>query len=140
MDIVSAWGRESTTGTFRIPVKIINPNSNTIIVKYCLFDTGFSGYLGLDKETIKDLGLKQIGIGKALTANGLLDYSTFLGKAELIDQKNDSIGGITSILEDKIEKKNIPVQEFEINIIGIKAIVQFNWLILGDKDILCILK
>jgi len=140
MDVISAWKRESTTGTFRIPIKIMNPVTNVSILKYCLYDTGFSGYLGLDDETIRVLGLKQIGIGKALAAKGLLEYATFLGRADLIDEKNATIGEIHSNSEDKIERDDIPIQEFDINIVGLKAIVQFNWLILGDKDVLCLLK
>ena len=103
---------------------------------------GFLVYLGLDKATINLLGLTKIGQGKGLTVTGLIEYDNFEGIIEIIDQDQKVIGRIINI---EISIKNteniiIPIQEFDIPIIGIKSILQFSWLLLSDKKAIFLLK
>ena len=48
MDMAGGWiiGRE--LGVYKIPICIVNPETDVSVVKICLFDTEFSGYLGFD--------------------------------------------------------------------------------------------
>ena len=50
---------------------------------------GFTGYFGLDKDSIFALGLKTVGSGKAKTAKGIVDYENYELSAEIIDEKQD---------------------------------------------------
>ncbi len=139
MEIAVAWNIEEQTNTFRIPIRVFNPTTNISIIKYFIFDTGFSGYLALDKETINQLGLERIGLGKAMTVNGLIEYNSYLGKAEFIDEKNGKLSTIEELTSTLKTNHNIPIQEFNINLIGMKSILQNSWLILKSK-VLCLLK
>ena len=103
---------------------------------------GFLVYLGLDKATINLLGLTKIGQGKGLTVSGLIEYDNFEGIIEIINQDQKGIG---RIINKEISIKNteniiIPIQEFDIPIIGIKSILQFSWLLLSDKKAIFLLK
>ena len=103
---------------------------------------GFLVYLGLDKATINLLGLTKIGQGKGLTVSGLIEYDNFEGIIEIINQDQKGIG---RIINKEISIKNteniiIPIQEFDIPIIGIKSILQFSWLLLSDKKAFFLLK
>jgi len=107
-----------------------------------LFDTGFSGYLGLDKDSVSTLGLPKIGRGKGLTAKGIIDYKNYKGILEIVDENEELLVKIENIDEnDKLhEKTEIPIQEFDLPIVGIKSIRQFSWLILSPKNILYLIK
>ncbi len=103
---------------------------------------GFLVYLGLDKATINLLRLTKIGQRKGLTVSGLIEYDNFEGIIEIINQDQKVIGRIINI---EISIKNteniiIPIQEFDIPIIGIKSILQFSWLLLSDKKAIFLLK
>ncbi|MHA1720811.1 MAG: hypothetical protein ACTSWX_01315 [Promethearchaeota archaeon] len=137
MEIAAAWKLEEKTNCFRIPIRIFNPTTKISIVKYFIFDTSYSGYLSMDKKTIAQLGLERIGLGKAVTINGLVEYNSFLGEAEFVDEKNAKL----STIEEKSSKSNfvIPIQELNINLIGMKSIRQKSWIILHSK-ILCLMK
>ena len=67
MNILSGWQIDKNLGVFRIPIRITHPSTRLSVIKYCLFDSGFSSYFGLDKTTIKLLELTKIGQGKRLT-------------------------------------------------------------------------
>ena len=139
MEIAIAWKIEEQTKTFRIPIRVFNPSTNISIIKYFIFDTGFSGYLALDKKTINQLGLERIGLGKAMTVNGLIEYNSYLGQAEFIDEKDAKLSVIEETTSEVKTKQIIPIQEFNINLIGMKSILQKSWVILHSK-ILCLLK
>ena len=141
MDILGGWQLDEQFGVYRIPIRIINPETKMSVIKFCLFDTGFSGYLGLDKETLNNLNLKKIGIGKGFTVQGLIEYQNYEGFVEIVDNEQKKLEMISMI--DKINSKLgniIPIQEFNIPIIGIKSIRQFSWLILSERDVIFILK
>ena len=142
MNILSGWQIDKNLGVFRIPIRITHPITKLSVLKYCLFDSGFSGYLGLDKAIIKLLGLTKIGQGKGLTVTGLIEYENFEGIIEIVSQDQKVIG---RIINKEISIKNteniiIPIQEFDIPIIGIKSILQFSWLLLSDKKAIFLLK
>ena len=139
MEIAVAWNIEEQTNTFRIPIRVFNPTTSISIIKHFIFDTGFSGYLALDKETINQLGLERIGLGKAMTVNGLIEYNSYLGQAEFIDEKDGKLSSIEEINSTLKTNHTIPIQEFNINLIGMKSILQNSWLILKSK-VLCLLK
>jgi len=138
MDIKGGWKLEEDFGIYRIPLRITNPETQTSIIKNCLFDTGFSGYLGLDENTITELNLKNIGIGKGYTVQGIIDYQNFEGLAEIIDDQLNPISTIHE-LDSGNEKEIIPIQEFNIPILGIKSIRQLSWLILAERDAIFII-
>jgi len=133
------WRLDSELSVYRLPLRITNPETNEWIMKYCLFDTGFSGYLGLDKETISLIHLSETGYGKGLVAKGVIEYKNYEAIVELIDENDAIIEKVYKI--DTLEKEDvISIQEFDIPILGIKIIKQFSWLILSDENILYLLK
>jgi len=142
MDIMGGWALDREFEVFRIPIRIINPDTNLSIIRNCLFDTGFTGYLGLDKKSIEELDLKKIGSGKGFTVKGLIDFNNFEAKAEIIDNEDRTLVIIKNIDEKRIEANRIKiaVQEFEIPIMGMKLIRQINWLILSERNAIFILK
>lgn len=142
MDILGGWQIDSQFGIYRIPIRISHPETNISIIKYCLFDTGFTGYLGLDKESVSLLNLPKVGQGKGMTVKGLIEYENFQGIIEIIDQERKTLVKIFNKDKDEGEKAEsiVPIQEFGIPIIGIKSIRQFSWLILFEKDALFLLK
>ena len=142
MDIKGGWILDEDFEVFRIPIRIINPETSLSIIKTCLFDTGFTGYLGLDKETIEKLNLSKIGIGKGLTIKGLVDFDNYEANIEIIDNEDNTLIKINNIDDSDVESENdrIPIQEFKIPIIGMKSIRQINWMILSKRKALFILK
>jgi len=142
MKAIKGWYFDKTLGVYRVPIRIINPQNNHSIIKFCLFDTGFSGYLGLDKDAISSLGLPKIGRGKGVTAKGIIDYDNYEGVLEIVDENEKSLVKIQNVDKDikAQEKTKIPIQEFDIPIVGIKSIRQFSWLILSTKDALYLIE
>jgi hypothetical protein len=141
MNIRQCWEINSKLNAFTIPVRFINPKNKISVIKYCVFDPGFTGYFGLDKKTIIELGLEQIGQGKALTITGDISYENYFGQVELIDEKQSILGKFKNV-DELIDKKNIeqiPIQLFRLPLMGIKSITQFSWLILGKKQWICII-
>ncbi|QEE15542.1 hypothetical protein DSAG12_01368 [Promethearchaeum syntrophicum] len=139
MEVAIAWKIEKQTKTFRIPIRVFNPSTNISIIKYFIFDTGFSGYLALDKKTINQLGLERIGLGKAMTVNGLIEYNSYFGKAEFLDENETKLSPIEETTSSSKTNLIIPIQEFNVNLIGMKSIIQKSWMIL-HSEILCLLK
>ena len=77
-----------------------------------------------------------------MTVTGLIEYENFEGIIEIISQDQKVIG---RIINKDISIKNavnniIPIQEFDIPIIGLKSILQFSWLLLFDKKVMFLLK
>jgi len=77
-----------------------------------------------------------------LTVTGLIEYENFEGIIEIISQDQKVIG---RIINKDISIKNavnniIPIQEFDIPIIGLKSILQLSWLLLFDKKAMFLLK
>lgn len=141
MNIRQCWLINPKLNAFTIPLRFTNPKSKISIVKYCVFDPGFTGYFGLDKNTIMELGLEQIGQGKALTITGEISYENYLAQVELIDEKQAILGKIINIdeLSDAKNTDHIPIQLFSLPLMGIKSITQFSWLILGKKKWICLI-
>lgn len=127
---------------FMIPIRIINPQTKLSIIKTCLFDTGFSGYVGLDNSTISMLKLTKMGTGKGLSINKIVEIENFEGTVELIDENQAPIAIIKNVDEnkDQSDKTLIPIQAIKLPIIGMRVITQFRWLIVSDKQIICLIK
>ncbi|MHA1651792.1 MAG: hypothetical protein ACTSYB_16490 [Candidatus Helarchaeota archaeon] len=142
MEILQCWKMHADLHVFIIPVRISNPETKLSIVKNCLFDTGFSGYIGLDHSTISMLQLPKMGTGRGLSIDRLVEIENFEGTAELIDANQASIATIKNIDTTNIQthKTLIPIQSINIPIIGMRVITQFRWLILPDKELICLLK
>ncbi len=141
MDLQKCWEIDDTLQIFRIPLRITNPLSNVSIISYCIFDTGFSGYLGLDKDTIASLNLPQAGTGKAMTVKGLIDYKNYEGFGEIVDVNQKTLQQIKNLdLPEKTSQAPILIQEFNFPILGMKSICQFSWLMLSEKRIICLLR
>lgn len=124
MNIVGGWKRDPQLQIFRIPVRISNPETKVTLVKYCIFNTGFTGYFGLDKESISLLNLPKIGRGKGVTVSGLIEYDNYNGIVEIVNQEQKAIIKILNKTKQEEIKSGeiIPIQEFGIPIIGIKSI------------------
>ena len=120
MDVVGGWQLDENFGIYRISVRIINPETKNSVIKFCLFDTGFSGYLGLDNNTIASLNLKKIGMGKGFTVNGFIEYQNYEAIAEIVDNEEKPIGKI-QMIDTETEETIIPIQEFNLPIMGVKA-------------------
>ncbi len=142
MDIVGGWSIDMEFGIYRIPIRIFNPETEISVIKNCLFDTCFSGYLGLDKETINFLNLKKSGTGKGFTVQGFIEFENYEGYVEIIDNEEKSLVDISNIdeLDSNLDKRIIPIQDFKIPIIGIKLIRQVSWMILSEQDAIFILR
>lgn len=142
MNILGGWKLDPQLQIFRIPVRISNPETKVTLVKYCMFDTGFTGYFGLDKESISLLNLPKIGRGKGVTVSGLVEYDNYNGIIEIVDQEQKVVIKILNkTKQDEIKLDEIiPIQEFGIPIIGIKSICQISWLILSEREAIFILK
>jgi len=142
MNILGGWKLDPQLQIFRIPVRISNPETKVTLVKYCMFDTGFTGYFGLDKESISLLNLPKIGRGKGVTVSGLIEYDNYNGIIEIVDQEQKVVIKILNkTKQDEIKLDEIiPIQEFGIPIIGIKSICQISWLILSEREAIFILK
>ncbi len=142
MNILGGWKLDPQLQIYRIPVRISNPETKVTLVKYCIFDTGFTGYFGLDKESIKLLNLPKIGRGKGITVSGLIEYDNYNGIVEIVDQEQRTIIKILNKTKQEEIKsvEIIPIQEFGIPIIGIKSICQISWLILSEREAIFILK
>ena len=141
MNIKQCWQMEELLQVFRIPIRISNPGSDHSEIKYCLFDTGFSGYLGLEKDTIDALNLPKTGEGRALTVQGIITYENYSGIAEIVNENQEILETISNSEEKNDSEKNIiPIQEFNVPILGMKAICQFSWFILSEQKIICLLK
>ena len=46
----AAFKLEVDLNVFRVPVRITNPKNKISLIKYCIFDTGFTGHIALDEE------------------------------------------------------------------------------------------
>lgn len=142
MDLRELWKWDPNYHSYLIPLKITNPSTGVSISKWAIFDTGFTGYVGLDSITIKNLQLPKKGMGKGITINGITQFNIFLAKVEILSKKNQTIKTILNLeIKKPKNKKNqiITIQEFKIPLLGLKAIGQFNWLIFGEKKILALL-
>jgi predicted aspartyl protease len=140
MDVHKCWAFEEELKIYRIPLRITNIASNISMIKYCLFDTGFSGYIALDSETIQALKLPQKGTGNGITVGGQFNYNNYAAKVELVDENQETIAVIKNVEEDRNDTNELMIQEFTIPIIGIRAINQFSWLVLSERKVLCLLK
>ena len=139
MQLLHSWIIDEKLNAFFIPLRVQNPTTQESVCKWCLFDTGFTGYLGLDRATLDGLGLKQIGTGKAHTITGEVSFTTYSGVVEIMKDTNTSLKNVLADEKD-IEDGNdsiIPIQELNIPMVGIKTIQKFNWLIISGHKMLC---
>jgi len=129
-------------GIFIIPIRIINPKSKISIIKPCIFDTGFSGYIGLDQDTILMLKLNKVGIGRGISIDRQIEIENFEAMAELVDKNQAYIAKIENndTTRDEEHKYLIPVQSINLPIIGMRVISQFRWMIISDKQTICLVK
>lgn len=142
MDILCGWKLDPDLNIFRVPIRIINPVTQKSLITHCLFDTGFSGYAGLDKETIASLDLESIGHGKGVTVSGVIEYNNYIAIIEIVNLEETTVAQIFNKDHEKeLENKFlIPIQEFDIPILGIKAIKQFSWLIQSEIEAILLMK
>ncbi len=139
MNLRELWKWDSNYQTFLIPLKIINPSTEVSINKWAIFDTGFTGYLGLDSITIKNLQLPKKGMGKGITISGITQFDIFLAKIEILSNNNQVIKPILNLETTGEENQIIPIQEFKIPLLGLKAIGQLNWVFFGERKILALM-
>ncbi len=144
LNLRCCWPWNPEVNAFLVPIRIANPSTRIALIKWCIFDTGFTGYLGLDPTTIKNLDLPELGHGIGATITGNVDFVNYSALAELVgpDQENLSTFHSTENSERNRDEGNnagIIVQEFKIPLLGSKAITQFSWLILKAKKILCLI-
>ena len=130
-------------GTFLVPVRVANPETKVSKVLWCIFDSGFTGHLSLDASTIRDLNLKPAGKGKAHTVTGSVDYETFFGSAEIVDENQKSIAHLTATHSTGTTNPDvsiIPIQQFRHPLLGLQSIQQLSWLIVAEKKMLCLVE
>ncbi len=138
MDVLKIWQMNEILNVFQIPIKITNPDTNTTIIKPCVFDTVFTGFLGLDNQSINSLGLMKIGKGQGWAVSGKIEYDNYRGQAEFGDVKSENLGIFQNI--DRVgglDVNQIPIQIFRIPILGMGIICQYRWLLAPDQK--CIL-
>ncbi|HUX97961.1 MAG TPA: hypothetical protein VMV49_00260 [Candidatus Deferrimicrobium sp.] len=142
MEIIQCWQMSAELGIFMIPIRIFNPKRDVSIIKNCIFDTGFSGYIGLDQNTILMLKLNKVGVGRGISIDRQIEVENFEAIAELIDNNQAQIAKIENIdeIKDEMSKYLIPVQSINLPIIGMRVISQFRWLMVSDKKIICLIK
>jgi predicted aspartyl protease len=142
LEIIQCWQMNAELGIIIIPIRIINPKTKISIIKNCIFDTGFSGYIGLDQDTILMLKLNKVGVGKGISIDRSIEIENFEAIAELIDKNQAQIAKIENIDKGKGEENKylIPVQSINLPIIGMRVISQFRWVIISDRKIICLIK
>jgi len=142
LEIIQCWQMSAELGIFMIPIRIFNPKRDVSIIKNCIFDTGFSGYIGLDQNTILMLKLNKVGVGRGISIDRQIEVENFEAIAELIDNNQAQIAKIENIdeIKDEMSKYLIPVQSINLPIIGMRVISQFRWLMVSDKKIICLIK
>ena len=124
-------------------IRITNPENNLSMIKSALFDTAYSGYCGLDYDTIKTLKLPKIGGGKARTVAGDVDFENYFGIIDILTPEQSPIKRIELIEEDKeqlkellkIDKQSIIIQKLDLTLLGMKAICQSNWVIISSENL-----
>jgi len=79
---------------------------------------------------------------RGLSIDRLVEIENFTRTAELIDANQASIAKIKNIDDTTIqtEKTLIPIQSIKIPFIGMRVLTQFRWLIIPDKELICLLK
>ena len=138
MKIVQGWPFNLKLNAFIINLRILNPNNEKYIDTQAIFDTGFSGYLGLDSDSIKKLHLTKIGRGDAFTVDGNSSFDNYEAKIEILTEKKQLLKRIQSL--EEMENYIVPIQNFKIPLIGMKAIKQCSWMMIEGKDLLCLLQ
>ncbi len=140
MQLVHSWIADEMLYAFFISIRVQNPATRTSIIKWCLFDTGFTGYLGLDKATLGALGLKKLGTGDAMTVSGKISFATYAGTVEIMKDATVTLKQVHAINKDRIDRDDttIPIQELKLPMVGMKTIQQFSWLIVAEKKMLCL--
>ncbi|MEX2681725.1 MAG: hypothetical protein Q6373_008995 [Candidatus Sigynarchaeota archaeon] len=150
MIIKACWLMHEPLGSYLIPLRVTNPDTKVSKTVWCIFDSGFTGYVSLDAGTIKDLHLKPAGKGRAHTITGSVDFETHSGMVEIIDEKQESITMLKrderEVLQENtdgtgaevIDPAVIPIQQFRHPLFGMRAIQQFSWLIVAEKKMLCL--
>jgi predicted aspartyl protease len=138
MKVHAVWKFVVESNVFMIPIQVTNPRIEKTVEVICLFDTGFSGYLGLDEKSVKKLELQKLGEAYALSAGGTIKFENYSGVATIITKDNKIVGEIFNQEREKINKdpRIIPIQKFHIAVLGMKAIRLFHWLLLPDKELL----
>ncbi|TFF90461.1 MAG: hypothetical protein EU548_02915 [Promethearchaeota archaeon] len=143
IDVIQCWKFNQDIQNFLIPIRITNPKSKVSIIRNCLFDTGFNGYIGLDNKTIQNLDLKKISSGFAFTVKGKIEFNNYEILAEIVNSSHIKLKRIKNIDETNLNKSqdsNIIIsQDFRIPILGMKSIRQFSWIILSDEKLLCLI-
>ncbi|MHA1518995.1 MAG: hypothetical protein ACTSVZ_04510 [Promethearchaeota archaeon] len=139
MNLRGLWRWDPNYNAFLIPLKISNPSTGVSVTKWAIFDNGFTGYLGLDSVSIKNLQLPKKGMGKAITISGIAEFDIYLAKVDILSKNNQVITSILNLETQGEENKIIPIQDFKIPLLGLKAIGQLNWVIFGEKKILALL-
>ena len=91
------WQLNPDLNAFVIPIRFQNLQSGLFIIRNCIFDTGFTGYLGLDLNTIKELKLPSIGKGKAFTITWEIQFENFTGKIEILGENQSILGEIKNM-------------------------------------------
>nr|MDO8118172.1 hypothetical protein [Candidatus Sigynarchaeota archaeon] len=140
MQLLHSWIADEKLDAFFISIRVQNPATRTSIFKWCLFATGFTGYLGLDKVTLDELGLKRLGTGDAMTVSGKISFATYAGAVEIMKDPTVALKQVHAIKSDGIDKDSmiIPIQELKLPMVGMQAIQQFSWLIVAEKNLLCL--
>jgi predicted aspartyl protease len=140
MQLVHSWIIDEKLDAFFISIRVQSPTTRKSIMKWCLFDTGFTGYLGLDKATLDELGLKKVGTGDAMTITGKISFTTYAGTVEIMKDAIVTLKQVHANKNDGIVEENptIPIQELKLPMVGMKLIQQFNWLIISEKKMLCL--
>jgi predicted aspartyl protease len=140
MQLVHSWIIDEKLDAFFISIRVRNPITQKSIIKWCLFDTGFTGYLGLDKATLNELGLKHVGTGDAMTIAGKVSFTTYSGVIEIMKDATTTLKHVHAG-DENVEDGNgsiVLIQELPIPMVGIKTIQEFNWLLVSEKKLLCL--
>ena len=145
MKIKGCWSINQELPLISILIRITNPINQINIIKSALLDTAFSGYCALDSNTISTLNLPKVGGGKAFTAMGEISYENYLGIIDILTPEQTPVKRIELLYQDRQSLSNlieptdqsIIIQNFNLNLLGIKAIYQSDWMVLSSKNLIC---
>jgi hypothetical protein len=141
LDVKQCWTWNEDLEAFLVSVRIQNPATHVSIIKWCIFDTGFTGYLGLDSETIHNLDLLLIGEGMAKTIIGDIHFRNYAGLVDIVNPAQESLCTLYALengFEDNAQE--IPIQEMRLPLLGGKSIIQFPWIIEPSTKLICLLE
>lgn len=137
----------------RIRVHVINLTGLNSLSLNVMVDTGFSGYLSLHGEAVRELNLEPLGSGELSTIEGATKAKIYLAKIEIIDSEGKPLYEVNRYPQDNLARIDgeiksleqyptdaILIHELGLPLIGLRCLLTRNWVIFNSHNAFCLLK